>query len=84
MHKTKPFIRERASAGIVAARMRGVRMGRPAEDADAVAAKLAVAREAIRTRGKTAAQAAALVGWSRSTLYRHGGGGSRSGPDCGG
>ncbi len=62
------------NAGVAAARARGVRLGRPpAEDADTVAAKLAVAREAMRTQGKSAAQAAAMVGWARSTFYRYGG-----------
>jgi len=29
-------------------------------------------REATRTQGKTSTQAAAMVGWSRTTFYRHG------------
>lgn len=70
----RELIRERVNAGVAAAKARGVRLGRPpAEDADTVAVKLAVAREAMRTQGKSAAQAAAMVGWSRSTFYRHGG-----------
>lgn len=70
----RELIRERVNASIAAAKARGVRLGRPpAEDSDTVAAKLAVAREAMRTQGKSAAQAATMVGWSRSTFYRHGG-----------
>ena len=69
----RELIRERVNAGIAAARANGVVFGRPAPDADEVAARLAVARAAINTQGKSAAQAAAMVGWSRSTFYRHGG-----------
>lgn len=35
-----------------------------------VAEKLTVTAEA-RAKGRTAAEAAQLVGWSRATLYRH-------------
>jgi len=35
-----------------------------------IADKLAIAADA-RTKGKTAEEAARLVGWSRATLYRH-------------
>ena len=69
----RELIRERVVAGVAAAKARGVKLGRPAEDPDTVAAKLAVVREAIATQGKSAARAAAMVGWSRSTFYRHGG-----------
>lgn len=69
----RELIRERVNAGVAAARANGVVFGRPAPDPDVVAAKLAVAREAMNTQGKSAAQAAAMVGWSRTTFYRHGG-----------
>ena len=69
----RELIRERVNAGVAAAQARGVRFGRPPADVDTVAAKLAVAREAMRTQGKSAKAAAAMVGWSRSTFYRHGG-----------
>jgi transposase-like protein len=37
---------------------------------DIIAEKLAIVADA-GSRGRTAAEAAALVGWSRATLYRH-------------
>ncbi|MCT2996252.1 recombinase family protein, partial [Propionibacterium freudenreichii] len=43
--------------------------GRPPADPEVVDRKLAIAAE--RARGRTAEQAARLVGWSRATLYRH-------------
>lgn len=66
----RELIVERVNAGIAAARDRGTRFGRPLSDPQEIADKLAVAIEA-RARGKNATQAAALVGWSRATLYRH-------------
>jgi hypothetical protein len=57
------ILRQVAKAGEVV-------FGRPAPDPDAVAAKLAVAREAMKAQGKSAREAAAMVGWSRSTPYR--------------
>jgi DNA invertase Pin-like site-specific DNA recombinase len=69
----RELIRERVNAGIAAAKANGVKFGRPAADPDQVAAKLAVAREAMGSQGKSAVKAAAMVGWSRSTFYRHGG-----------
>lgn len=68
----RELIRERVVAGIAAAKANGVLFGRPAPDPDTVAAKLAVARHAMLS-GKSAGQAAQMVGWSRSTFYRHGG-----------
>lgn len=61
---------ERVNAGIAAARESGTRFGRPPVNPDIIAEKLAIVTEA-RGRGRTAAEAAALVGWSRATLYRH-------------
>ncbi|MGV8972822.1 MAG: recombinase family protein [Rhodoglobus sp.] len=69
----RELIKERVNAGIAAAKANGVQFGRRPPNPESVAAKLAVAREAMRSQGKSAAQAAALVGWSRSTFYRHGG-----------
>ncbi|MDK9322181.1 MAG: recombinase family protein [Propionibacterium freudenreichii] len=60
---------ERVAAGIAAARAQGTRFGRPPADPEVVDRKLAIAAE--RARGRTAEQAARLVGWSRATLYRH-------------
>lgn len=65
------LIRERVQAGIEASRARGTRMGRPAPDPGVVAAKVRMARRAMDEDGLRAAEAARLVGWSRSTLYRH-------------
>lgn len=61
---------ERENAGIAAARESGTRFGRPPVNPDIFAKKLAIVAEA-RDRGRTAAEAAALVGGSRATLYRH-------------
>ncbi len=66
----RELITERVNAGIAAAKASGTRFGRPPVDPKEVAEKLAVARDA-RRKGRTAAEAARLVGWSRATLYRH-------------
>lgn len=66
----RELIVERVNAGIVSAKERGTRFGRPPVDPAVVADKLAIANEA-RARGRTAQDAARLVGWSRATLYRH-------------
>jgi DNA invertase Pin-like site-specific DNA recombinase len=66
----RELIVERVNAGIVAARQNGTRFGRPASDPVVIADKLAVAQDA-RAKGRTAEDAARLVGWSRATLYRH-------------
>ena len=61
---------ERVNAGIDAAGQSGTRFGRPPVDPKVIAEKLAVANDA-KAKGRTAADAAQLVGWSRATLYRH-------------
>lgn len=66
----RELIVERVNAGIAAARASGTRFGRPLSDPAVVADKLAIAADA-RARGRTAEDAARLVGWSRATLYRH-------------
>lgn len=66
----RELITERVHAGIQAAKAQGTRFGRPPIDPDIIARKLAIATEE-RKKGRTAAQAAATVGWSRATLYRH-------------
>lgn len=66
----RELITERVNAGIAAARGSGTRFGRPPVDPKQTTEKLAVAAEA-RAKGRTAEQAARLVGWSRATLYRH-------------
>ena len=66
----RELIVERVNAGISAARERGTRFGRPLSDPVVIADKLAIATDA-RSKGRTAADAAQLVGWSRATLYRH-------------
>lgn len=66
----RELIVERVKAGIAVAQESGTRFGRPPLNADIIAEKLAIVAEA-RGRGRTAAEAAALVGWSRATLYRH-------------
>ena len=66
----RELITERVNAGIAAARASGIRFGRPLSDPDVVAEKLAIVADA-RQKGRTAEEAARLVGWSRATLYRH-------------
>lgn len=66
----RELIVERVNAGIAAAKQNGTRFGRPLSNPDDIAEKLAVAGDA-RAKGRTAEQAARLVGWSRATLYRH-------------
>ncbi len=66
----RELITERVNAGIAAARESGTKFGRPPVDPKVIAEKLSVAADA-RKKGRTAAQAAELVGWSRATLYRH-------------
>ncbi|GAA3299295.1 recombinase family protein [Glutamicibacter nicotianae] len=66
----RELIVERVNAGIAAARQSGTRFGRPASDPAVIADKLAIAKDA-RARGRTAEDAARLVGWSRATFYRH-------------
>lgn len=66
----RELIVERVNAGIAAARQSGTRFGRPAVDPAVIADKLAIAADA-RAKGRTAEDAARLVGWSRATLYRY-------------
>ena len=66
----RELIIERVTAGIAAARQNGTRFGRPLSDPAVIADKLTIAAEA-RAKGRTAEDAARLVGWSRATLYRH-------------
>ena len=66
----RELIVERVTAGIAAARQKGTRFGRPVSDPAVIADKLQLGRGA-RARGRTAEDAARLVGWSRATLCRH-------------
>ena len=66
----RELIAEHVTAGIAAARQSGTRFGRPISDPAVIADKLAIATDA-RAKGRTAEEAARLVGWSRATLYRH-------------
>lgn len=66
----RELITERVNAGIAAARQNGTRFGRPPVDPAVIAEKLDIALDA-RAKGRTAEEAAQLVGWSRATLYRH-------------
>lgn len=66
----RELIVERVNAGIAAARQNGTRFGRPLSDPAVIADKLAIAADA-RAKGRTAEDAARLVGWSRATLYLH-------------
>jgi DNA invertase Pin-like site-specific DNA recombinase len=66
----RELIVERVNAGIAVAQAAGTRFGRPVSDPTVIAEKLEIVRGA-RKAGKTAADAARLVGWSRATLYRY-------------
>jgi DNA invertase Pin-like site-specific DNA recombinase len=66
----RELIVERVNAGIAAARQGGTRFGRPLSDPVVIADKLRIVTDA-RAKGRTAEEAARLVGWSRATLYRH-------------
>ncbi|MFW0775826.1 recombinase family protein [Paenarthrobacter nitroguajacolicus] len=66
----RELIVERVKAGIAAARQNGTRFGRPVADPAVITDKLSIA-QAARAKGRTAEDAARLVGWSRATLYRH-------------
>lgn len=66
----RELITERVNAGIAAAKQSGTRFGRPPADPAVIAEKLQLVQEA-RARGRTATEAAKLVGWSRATFYRH-------------
>lgn len=66
----RELITERVSAGIAAAKQGGTRFGRPLSDPKVISDKLALVADA-RAKGRTAKDAAQLVGWSRATLYRH-------------
>lgn len=66
----RELIVERVNAGIAAARSNGTRFGRPPVKPDDISEKLAIVADA-RRKGRTATEAARLVGWSRATLYRH-------------
>jgi DNA invertase Pin-like site-specific DNA recombinase len=64
----RELIRERTAAGLAAARARGRSGGRPRV---MTPEKLAVARQIYDSRGHTLAAIGAVVGVSRSTLYRY-------------
>jgi DNA invertase Pin-like site-specific DNA recombinase len=66
----RELIVERVRAGVTVAQNAGTKFGRPRIEPAVVAEKLAIVATA-RAEGKTAEAAAALVGWSRPTLYRH-------------
>lgn len=66
----RELITERVNAGIAAAKAGGTRFGRPVVDPSVIADKLEIVRQE-RAKGRTAEEAAKLVGWSRATLYRH-------------
>src|SRR6476469_6468618 len=66
----RELILEQVNAGIAASRAAGTSFGRPLSDPAVIEDKLKIVSQA-RAAGKTAAQAAELVGWSRATPYRH-------------
>lgn len=64
----REFIVERVNAGIAAAEAERDPVRPPAFGPGVIADKLAIAADA-RARGRTAEDAAQLVGWTRATLY---------------
>ncbi|WP_346008590.1 recombinase family protein [Janibacter terrae] len=66
----RELITERVNAGIAAAKASGTQFGRPRVEPAVIAEKLAIVNDA-RAKGRTATDAARLVGWSRATFYRH-------------
>lgn len=66
----RSLIRERVTAGLAAAKARNVRLGRPATTLDQTAGRVRAAKLA-QADGMSGAEAAASVGWSRATYYRH-------------
>lgn len=66
----RELITERVNAGIAVAKANGARFGRPPVDPSVIAGKLEIVQQE-RAKGRTAEEAAQLVGWSRATLYRH-------------
>lgn len=66
----RELITERVNAGIAAAKASGTQFGRPRVEPAVIAEKLAIVNDA-RAKGRTATDAAQLVGWSRATFYRH-------------
>jgi DNA invertase Pin-like site-specific DNA recombinase len=66
----RELITVRVNAGIAAAKASGTQFGRPRVEPAVIAEKLAIVNDA-RAKGRTATDAARLVGWSRATFYRH-------------
>lgn len=66
----RELITERVNAGIAAAQASGTRFGRPRVEPAVITEKLEIVNDA-RAKGRTATDAAHLVGWSRATFYRH-------------
>lgn len=66
----RELITERVNAGIAAAKQSGTKFGRPPVNPSMIKEKRGIVQEA-RAKGRTAEEAARLVGWSRATLYRH-------------
>lgn len=62
----RSLIRERVTAGIKAAKARGVQLGRPVKATPEILAQA----EELMALGKTAREAAKQVGISKTTLYR--------------
>lgn len=67
----RELIQERVQTGVDAARARGVPLGRPQPDPEDTARRARTVQRAIRDEGMSVKDAAAMVGWSRATYYRH-------------
>lgn len=67
----RELIQERVQAGVDAAKLRGVRFGRPAPDPKKVALNLRTVQHLVTNEGLRVTDAAKTVGWSKATYYRH-------------
>lgn len=63
--------RRQVQRGIHTARSRGVSIGRPRVDPDDVQRKVLTIQHLVETEGLTIAEAVRMIGWSRSSFYRH-------------
>lgn len=66
----RELINERVRAGVMAAKARGVKFGKQGPKPETVETKVRIVRQLL-SEGKTAAQAAEVVHWSRATMYRY-------------
>lgn len=66
----RELINERVRAGVMSAKARGVKFGKPAPKKETVENKVRLCRQ-MMADGLTAKEAAEAVSWSRTTMYRY-------------